>query len=105
MALNIEGASIGFDINNIEAAINNLNVRCIGETIELMTSGFSEIQSTVDSVWVGASAEQFKNNIKYDIDNVAKALEETKELLKAEMYHIVNEMTAVDEVLVEAREK
>ena len=57
MALNIEGATIGFDANNVQTALNNLNTKCIGDAIRKMNDSMSELREYVDSAWVGASAE------------------------------------------------
>ena len=105
MALNIENATIGFDENNVEKSLNNLNVRCIGETIDLMKSSYMNLQTAVDAAWVGASAEQFKKNVLSDIDVISQSLQDTYEILKSEMYQVVNEMAAVDAELVKAREQ
>lgn len=105
MALNIENATIGFDENNVEKSLNNLNVRCIGETIDLMKSSYMNLQTAVDAAWVGASADQFKKNVLSDINVISESLQETYEILRSEMYQVVNEMAAVDAELVKAREQ
>lgn len=103
MALTIENASIGFDANNIQEALNNLNTNVIRNTIIAMNQSMSTLREFVDSAWVGSSAEQFKNNMETDKEKIAQALEDTYEVLKSEMYQIVNEMQAADEELVKAR--
>lgn len=103
MALNIEGASIGFDVNNVETALNNLNTRVINDTIVKMNNSMSKLRDYVDSAWVGASAEQFKKNMESDKTKVTQALEETYQVLKSEIYQIVNEMSQADEALVRGR--
>ena len=105
MALNIENATIGFDENNVEKSLNNLNVRCIGETIDLMKTSYMNLQTAVDAAWVGASADQFKKNVLSDINVISESLQETYEILKSEMYQVVNEMATVDAELVKAREQ
>lgn len=103
MALNIEGATIGFDANNVETALNNLNTRVIQDTIAKMNSKMSDLRNYVDSAWVGASAEQFKQNMESDKDKISQSLRDTYDVLKSEMYQIVNEMAAADEQLVNRR--
>lgn len=103
MALNIENATIGFDVNNVETALANLNTKVIQDTIVKMNGSMEKLREQVDSAWVGASAEQFKKNMEIDKDSITKALQETYENLKAEMYQIVNEMATADEVLVKER--
>lgn len=103
MALNIENASIGFDANNVQKALGNLNTRVIQDTINKMNQSMSELRDAVDAAWVGASADQFKKNMETDKEKISDALRETYKVLESEMYQIVNEMAAVDEQLVKAR--
>ncbi len=103
MALNIEGATIGFDSNNVEKALSNLNTSVIQEAIKTMNSSMSKLRDSVDEAWVGASAEQFKANMESDKDRITTALQETYDVLKSEMYQIVNEMADADAALVERR--
>lgn len=103
--LNIENATIGFDVNNVERGLNNLNVRCIGETIDLMKTSYMNLQAAVDAAWVGTSAEQFKKNVLSDINVISEALQETYGLLRSEMYQVVNGMVEADAELVKAREE
>lgn len=103
MALNIEGATIGFDSNNVETALNNLNTKCIQDTINKMNSSMSSLREWVDAAWVGASADQFKKNMETDKEKISEALRSTYDILKSEMYQIVNEMAAADAELVKGR--
>lgn len=103
MALNIEGATIGFDANNVETALNNLNTRVIQDTINKMNSSMSTLRETVDSAWVGQSAEIFKDNMETDKEMISKGLNDAYDVLKSEMYQIVNEMTEADEGLLNRR--
>lgn len=103
MALNIEGATIGFDANNVQTALNNLNTKCIGDAIRKMNDSMSGLREYVDSAWVGASAEQFKNNMEADKDRISQALQDTYEVLESEMYQIVDEMASADDELVKGR--
>lgn len=103
MALNIENATIGFDVNNVETALNNLNTRVIQDTINKMNSSMQTLRDYVDSAWVGQSAEQFKTNMEVDKEKISQSLKDTYEVLKSEMYQIVNEMAAADEALIQER--
>ena len=103
MALNIEGATIGFDANNVETALNNLNAQVIQEAIKTMNSSMSKLRDSVDEAWVGASAEQFKANMESDKNKITENLQESYDVLKSEMYQIVNEMADADAALVDRR--
>lgn len=103
MALNIENATIGFDANNVETALSNLNTRVIQDTIQKMNNSMSQLREYVDSAWVGASANQFKTNMESDKSHISQALQDTYDVLKSEMYQIINEMAAADQELVKGR--
>lgn len=103
MALTIEGATIGFDQNNVATAINNLQVHVINDTITKMNESMISLREYVDNAWVGQSAEIFKENMEFDKNQVIDGLNDSFELLKAEMYDIVNEMADVDNNLISRR--
>lgn len=103
MALNIEGATIGYDVNNVQQALNNLNVNCIEKTIEQMKSSYHDLETAVDDAWHGASANTFKQNIWTDIDTISKTLKSTYDILESELYQIMNVMAEADSELVQER--
>ena len=103
MALNIEGATLGYDANNIRALLNDMNTNVIQETISKMGSGLGDLDSHVDEVWVGASAKNFKNNMSHDKDVIAAALRESYVALEGELNQIVNKMDELDRNLVQER--
>ena len=103
MALTIENASIGFDANNVEKALNHLNSDLIDATIQQMNNSMAELREYVDNAWVGESAETFKANMEHDKDDVTKGLHDAYDALRSAMYEIVNNMQDKDKVLVEKR--
>ncbi len=103
MALNIEKATLGYDANNVTAAINSLNTDVIVASENKLKSSLSTLFSAVDSVWVGQSAEQFKKNMDYDVSTICQSLEETHKILETELNQIVNKMDEVDQNLVQGR--
>lgn len=103
MALDIERATLGYDANNVQEALNSLNLKVIeGSKIKLRNSLLT-LRAAVDVVWVGQSAEQFKKNMDYDVDTICKALDETRGVLETELHEIVNKMDEVDQNLVQGR--
>lgn len=103
MALDIERATLGYDANNVQEALNSLNLKVIeGSKIKLRNSLLT-LRAAVDVVWVGQSAEQFKKNMDYDVDTICKALDETQGVLQTELNEIVNKMDEVDQNLVQGR--
>lgn len=103
MALTIEGATIGYDENNVQTALNNLNRVVIQDAINEMNSAMDDLYTAVNDAWVGNSAEAFKDNMQYDKNTICTGLNESYQVLENEMNQIVNEMSNVDENLVERR--
>ncbi len=103
MALDIHGATFGVDANGIATLENNLNVKCIQETITKMNGGIAALREAVDTAWVGQSAENFKDNMETDKEAVVKALNESYEILKGELDDIASKMGEVDQELVPKR--
>ena len=62
----IEGATIGFDQNNVATAINNLQVHVINDTITKMNESMASLREYVDNAWVDQSAEIFKENMEFE---------------------------------------
>ena len=100
MALNIEGASIGYDANNVQQALTNLNIQCIERTITTMNSEMVKLRDVVDSAWVGASAEQFKKNMQSNVEYIENQIEAAKTQLEDEFHNIINKMQDMDDNLV-----
>lgn len=103
MALTIENATIGYNANEVEQALTNLNTKCIVETISSMRKGYEDLVSAVNEAWVGKSAETFKNNMLTDINTIEGALNSTYDVLKSEMYQIVNTMQENEENVLQER--
>lgn len=104
MALTITGATVGYDKANTDSAIKSLHEEAVTKTIQGLESGYAELENAVDEVWVGTSAETFKQNIKTDIETIKKALEESYDTLKKEIYEIVNKMDEIDQSVISKRE-
>lgn len=103
MALNIEKATLGYDANNIQSLLNDINIEVIGEAISTMNSSLAELRTEVDNVWVGASAEQFKKNMETDVERISEALRASYDVLQTELNTIVSKMDELDRNLVQGR--
>ena len=103
MALDISGATFGVDANGIQSFINELNTKCIEETISAMDSGLNEIRTAVDTAWVGKSAETFKDNLESHKKTISDALKKSGDILKSELTDIAAKMGEIDNDLVKPR--
>lgn len=100
MALTIDNATIGYDVNGVSTALNNINTHVITETITQIKSRLQQLDTEVDNVWVGAGAEQFKKNMQADADKITKNLQDSYDQIKSEFDQIVNAMQQADEEMV-----
>ncbi len=103
MALTIEGATQGFDANNVQALISDLNAKVVDVATNSLRGNLDVLRTATDEVWVGQSAENFKKNVETDVESIVSALEEAKEALLSELYDIVDKLGEMDENLVQLR--
>lgn len=105
MALNIEDATFGYDIYNVERGLNEIDTYIQDDVIGKMESSMDQLNEYVDSAWQGASAEQFKANMRTDKDLVSKqindSLQAIEDVILTQVAHVINE---ADENLVSKRE-
>ena len=100
MALGIEKATIGYDVTRIQALKNKINLEVIEEAKKTLLRGADDLREDIASVWVGQSAENFKDNMKFDAQNICDGMEEARKILEAALDDIVNKMDQVDNSLV-----
>ena len=103
MALTIEGATQGFDANNVQDYINDLNIAVVDAAKSSLDNQMDTLRTAVDTVWVGKSAENFKKNMETDVEAIKDALDEAKDALLSELYDIVDKLGEMDEGLVQLR--
>ena len=103
MALTISGATFGVDANELRTALNNINVQVIEAAKSEMRKGLSDLQTAVDTVWVGQSAETFKTNMVHDQNTIASKLDATYKSLVSEFARITKEMFEKESTLVTRR--
>ena len=97
MALGIEGASYGYDSNNAQRLKNQINIKCVSDTVAAINMGLITLRSEVDNAWVGASAEKFKQKMEQDANAVSKAIQEAGNLCTSTIDGTVGQMAEVDE--------
>ena len=56
MALTIQGADIGFDANEVQAALNDIHTQVIEQAQNDLRRQLSDLDNAVDEIWVGQSA-------------------------------------------------
>lgn len=102
MALDISGASVGYDADGIESLLAKIKADVIDEASTEMKTRATDLKTALDNVWQGDSEEQFKENMDNDIRKVRFALQKAYESLASEVGQIGQRMGQVDEDLVES---
>lgn len=103
MALTIDEATYGYDINQMQAALNNINAGVVIDAVNKLNEGMDALREAVDNAWVGKSAETFKKNMETDKESVVKGLNDSYEALKSEMEQIMSVMEQTEADLIEER--
>ena len=103
MALNIEGATIVFDANNLQSTLNHIQNNCVNHAKNSLKRNMDTLRSSVDACWVGQSAETFKDNMQHDVDEICKQLDAAYEALKSVFNNVQNSYAELDENLISGR--
>ncbi len=101
--LTIEGATVGYDTDGVTKMINDVRISVVDEAAKKLTDSVETLNAEIDQIWVGQSADTFKENMKLDVETISQALKESFGVLVAEVSQIVREMNRVDEQLIEKR--
>ena len=101
--LNIFGASIGYDSDQLKKTYENLHTVCIADTITMMKNRTKDIKDFVDKAWVGSSAETFKLNWDKDVAFVEKNLNAISKKLEEQFNTITSTMGKKEDDIVTSR--
>ncbi len=104
MALNINKATIGYDQNELHNALKEIQTEVIQKTCDALDTNISELESAIDEVWVGQSADNFKKNLENDVSKIQMALQSAYYALTSQFNQIITGMAEVDNNLVERRQ-
>ena len=101
MALNIEGATVGYDSEGVNDLLNQIKADVIEDAKTKLKESESTLTEALDAIWQGKSEETFKSNMHADVLVVCDALDKAYATLHAEVYKTVYAMGHVDENLVQ----
>lgn len=103
MALNIEGATVGYDENNMVSTLNHVHNDCVVAAKTALKNNLSKLNDTVNACWVGKSADIFKQNMEHDVEEICKGLDAAYEGLEAEFKKVIAGLSEIDQQLIEKR--
>lgn len=100
MALNIEGATVGFDQEGISTLMADIQASVIQEAKDKLDAERENLNSTLDEIWQGHSEEIFKQNMFNDIETLKRQYDIVYNALAAEISQLHKAMGDIDENLV-----
>lgn len=95
MALNIDGATFGYDIAGTQAFLNELKASYLDQAAS-DARNTDEIFTSVDESWVGQAAEDFKIAINEDCNALSRTLEQLYEQLESQINNISSSIADTD---------
>lgn len=96
MALNIENATVGYSTVGLQDYINQINVQVVDKIIETINKTIPELRETTDSVWVGQSADAFKERLEEDSKTVIQTLQNIKDMVESQMAQVAQNVDNFD---------
>ena len=101
--MDIENATIGYNQDGANQLKEDLRAQYLDSTVDALNDNFHQLEESIDSIWVGQSADNFKENMGDDVNDVTRAIKELREAIDAEIDNTMNKMAEADENLVQRR--
>ena len=103
MALNLEGATIGYDENTMASTLDHIHNNCVIKAQNELRKNLSTLRDSVHACWVGQSANTFMDNMQSDVDTICQGLDSAYAALEAEFKKVLAGLAEIDQSLVEKR--
>ena len=97
MALTIENATEGYDSSNLNALKEEIKTACIDPAIDDLGKGLEDLKNAIDQIWVGDSANRFKDKMENHISNAQKLMRTVKSDVELYLGNITVQLREVDE--------
>lgn len=94
--LNIENATVGYSTVGLQDYINKINIEVVDKIIETINKTIPQLRETTDTVWVGQSADAFKQRLEDDSKTVIETLNSIKEMVEGQMAQIAQNVDNYD---------
>ncbi len=97
------GATVGYDEAAVKALVKEVKVNVIDAAVKEMNSGLKTLNDKIDEIWVGQSANIFKQNMSKDVKAITTAMTKAKAVFETEMDAIEKAMANIDNAAVKKR--
>ena len=82
MGLNIQSSTMGYDTVGLQDLIKNIKIDIIPAMATSIRNSKNDVRDTINSVWVGASANAFKDKLDRDTEVLCKTLMDLTEAVE-----------------------
>lgn len=103
MALNISGATIGYDENSMTQTLNHVHNDCVVTAKNALRQNLATLRDEVHACWVGQSANNFMDNMEHDVEEICKGLDAAYDGLEAEFKKVLAGLSEIDQELIDKR--
>jgi uncharacterized protein YukE len=103
MALEIEGATVGYDVSGIKSLKDDIRANVVEKATTDLRTHVKDLEDAVDEIWAGNSAKTFKDNMQKDVQAVIAAMEAGLAALESEINQVAKRMQEIDDNLIKKK--
>ena len=94
--LSIESATLGYDTQGMQDAVNRLNLFVFTEIVVNLRNAIVPLNLAVDSMWAGQAANAFKNKFERDVEVMADTLDQLRDQVEGQFATIASNIDRYD---------
>ena len=90
MSISLDNTTLGTEQSNVKTILNTIDDGLIKATLEIANTNLNQLVSTVDTMWIGVTADEFKKKVINDKDTFVKIMSS----LSDRMHEDITQMSA-----------
>ena len=99
----VADADLGYSKSGIEGLLADIKANVIEKASGELGDKKKDLDTAIDTIWNGQSADTFKTNMQNDVTIIQQALVDLYAALESEVNQVGQEVGRIDEKLVEER--
>ena len=99
--LSIDQATLGYDTQGMQDAVNRLNLFVFTEIVVSLRNAIVPLNLAVDSMWAGQAANAFKNKFEKDVEVMADTLDQLRDQVEGQFATIATNVDQYDSDVAE----
>ena len=96
MALDIGGATYGYDSAGLSTLKNNIRMNCIDASRDQLANGLEGLEAAISAAWVGESADKYTRKLREDVEETRRKLKQVGDQIDALLDAALKGMENVD---------